>query len=137
MDASLERRVWERAGAACEYCQMPQECDDLSFEIDHVIAIKHGGRTVPANLALSCYYCNTYKGPNIAGLDPLTGRLSALFHPRRHKWDRHFRWDGPTLVGNTPVGRTTIAVLQINHPDRVALREALMEEGVFPFQPPR
>ena len=37
-----------------------------------------------------------------------------LFNPRRQKWDRHFRWDGPLLVGRTAIGRTTIRVLQIN-----------------------
>jgi hypothetical protein len=30
------------------------------------------------------------------------------------------------------VGRATITVLVINHPDAVAVREALIEEGVFP-----
>ncbi len=36
------------------------------------------------------------------------------------------------LIGKTPVGRVTVAVLLINHPDAIAAREALIEEGVFP-----
>jgi hypothetical protein len=32
----------------------------------------------------------------------------------------------------TPVGRVTIRVLAINHPDAVALRRELLAEGVFP-----
>jgi hypothetical protein len=36
------------------------------------------------------------------------------------------------LEGLTPVGRTTIAVLNINHPLRVALRETLIAEDLFP-----
>jgi len=36
------------------------------------------------------------------------------------------------LHGLTPVGRTTIEVLAINALDRVAAREALIEEGEFP-----
>ena len=40
--------------------------------------------------------------------------------------------EGAYLIGRTPVGRVTVAVLGINDPFRVALREALIEEGVFP-----
>jgi hypothetical protein len=79
-----------------------------------------------------CPFCIQHKGPNVAGFDPKTRRLTPLFHPRRHKWPRHFRWDGPLLVGRTPVGRTTIVVLAINNILRVRLREELIEEGVFP-----
>jgi hypothetical protein len=35
-------------------------------------------------------------------------------------------------VGLTPVGRVTIRVLAINHPEAVALRRQLITEGVFP-----
>jgi hypothetical protein len=56
MDAALARQVWQRAGGCCEYCRMPQEFDDAPFEIDHVIARKHGGPTAAGNLALTCFY---------------------------------------------------------------------------------
>jgi hypothetical protein len=46
---------------------------------------------------------------------------------------RHFRWDGPVLVGRTAVGRATIAVLAINLPHRLAQRAALIDEGVLPL----
>jgi hypothetical protein len=36
------------------------------------------------------------------------------------------------LIGRTAVGRVTVAVLQINDPSRIELREALREEGEFP-----
>src|SRR5947209_8120925 len=130
MQRTLEEEVWRRAGGICEYCHMPHEYDDARFEIEHIIARKHGGRTVLSNLALACFYDNSYKGPNIAGLDPVTGALVGLFHPRRHKWSRHFRWDGPFLRGRTAIGRATVPVLEMNHPKRVALRAALMDEGV-------
>jgi hypothetical protein len=132
MDEALARLVRERAQECCEYCRLPQAYSVLTFEVDHVIARKHGGPTVPGNLALSCFYCNSAKGPNIADLDPRTGRLTGLFHPRRHRWARHFRWNGPVLVGRTPVGRTTIVVLGINDPEAVAMRQALMDAGLFP-----
>ena len=133
MDAALARQVRERAGHACEYCRMPEAFYPTTpFPIDHIIARQHGGPTIPENLALSCLHDNTHKGPNIAGIDPLTGRITRLFNPRRDKWTRHFRWEGPLLVGKTSVGRTTIVVLAMNHPDAVAVRQSLTEEGLFP-----
>lgn len=132
MERSLERLVWQRAHNACEYCRIAQRDDDLTFEIDHIIASTHGGRTVASNLALSCFWCNRYKGTNLAGIDPLTGRHTKLFHPRRHSWSRHFEWDGPRLIGRTAIGRATIRVLSSNHPLRVRLRSELIHEGRFP-----
>jgi HNH endonuclease len=132
MRRSLEGRVWQRAGAACEYCQMPEEGDILPFQIDHVVAKAHGGKTTAGNLALACFACNNRKGTNLAGLDPRSGKVVRLFHPRRDRWGRHFRWSGARLVGRTRTGRATIAVLGINLPHRVALRSALIAEGVFP-----
>jgi 5-methylcytosine-specific restriction endonuclease McrA len=132
MDPVLEQLVWQRAQGQCEYCQLPQRLSRLPFEIDHVIARKHRGRTVAGNLCLACFACNHHKGPNIAGIDPVTRKIVPLFHPRRHKWHRHFRWDGPRLVGLTAHGRATLAVLEINLPHRVALRRALIDEGIFP-----
>lgn len=133
MDHALLREVWRRAGAACEYCRLPQTADVLPFQIDHIIAQQHGGRTESENLALSCLFCNKHKGPNIAGIDPQTGRLVRLFHPRRDKWKRHFPWDGPWLIGRTATGRATIAVLAINDPVNLKLRGALIDNGEFPL----
>jgi hypothetical protein len=132
MDAALARQVWQRAGGYCEYCQIAQEFDDTRFEIDHIIARKHHGPTIAGNLALACLHDNSHKGSNIAGLDPQTGKLTPLFNPRRQQWSRHFRWQGAYLIGRTPVGRVTVAVLNINHPFRVGLREGLIAEGLFP-----
>ena len=133
MDRSLAEEVRERAGHACEYCRMPQSCyPTVPFPIDHIIARQHGGETKSDNLALSCLHDNTRNGPNIAGIDPMTRRISRLFNPRRDKWERHFAWEGALLIGKTAVGRTTIAVLVMNHPDAVAVRQSLIEEGRFP-----
>ena len=79
-----------------------------------------------------CVFCNNHKGPNIAGIDPVSRKIAPLYNPRRHKWGRHFRWEGPVLCGLTAIGRATVAVLEINLPYRVALRQALIEGGVFP-----
>ncbi len=79
------------------------------------------------NLGLSCFYCNSFKGSNVAGYDPLTDEITRLFHPRDDVWEEHFRWDGPFLEGQSPVGRTTVQVLRINEPLRVEHRRALIE----------
>jgi hypothetical protein len=91
MDAALDRLVRQRAGGRCEYCRLPQAASGVPFEIDHIIARQHRGRTTASNLAVSCAYCNGHKGPNLTGIDPATGKLTRLFHPRRHKWSHHFR----------------------------------------------
>lgn len=131
MDAALDRLVRQRAEGRCEYCRLPQAGSRVPFEIDHIIARKHGGKTLAGNLAVTCIYCNSYKGPNISGIDPATGKITRLYHPRRHKWSRHFEWGGGVLIGRTAIGRTTIRVLEINLTNLVALRETLMDDGRF------
>jgi hypothetical protein len=134
MDESMVEAVRERAGHTCEYCRLPEDLHPGPFEVEHVIPQQHGGPTALSNLAYSCLHCNRHKGPNLAGIDKATSRtkLVRLFNPRRHKWERHFRWNGPELVGRTPIGRVTVYVLAMNDPVRVALRQELIEEGVFP-----
>jgi hypothetical protein len=134
MDESLIEAVRSRAGLACEYCLLPDALHPGPFEVEHVIPQQHGGPTVLGNLAYACLHCNRHKGPNLAGIDRITSRtkLVRVFNPRRHQWRRHFRWDGPVLVGRTPIGRVTVYVLAINDAARVALRQELIDEGVFP-----
>lgn len=134
MEESLLEAVLRRAGYACEYCLLPQSLHPGPYEVEHVVPKQHGGRTVFSNLACSRLHCNRHKGPNLSGIDRVTSRtkLVRLFNPRRHKWPRHFRWNGPLLVGRTPIGRVTIHVLALNDPLRVALRQELIDEGLFP-----
>ena len=42
-----------------------KSCNRIAHGI-HIIAKKHGGAIESSNLALSCFYCNSAKGPNIA-----------------------------------------------------------------------
>ena len=132
MDLSLERLVRRRAKDRCEYCRMPRILSPFTYEIDHVISRKHHGKTTAENLALACFFCNSFKGPNIAGIDPSSGRIVRLFHPRKDHWNRHFAWDGSLLIGRTQIGRATIAVLEMNRPDVLAFRRHLIDEGMFP-----
>ena len=132
-DRALETEVVRRAQGHYEYCRFPETAAELPFHIDHIIAEKHGGGTSSENLAWACFSCNLRKGPNIAGIDPESGVLTRLYHPRTDQWTDHFDWDGVVLSGKTAVGRTTVAVLAINDADSVAVREALRDEGIFQF----
>ena len=127
---TLELEVHRRAAGRCEYSLFPESASELPFHIDHIIAEKHGGQSESENLAWACFSCNLRKGPNIAGLGPDTRELTPLFNPRADGWSEHFVWDGLWLRGRTPIGRTTVAVLDINHVDSLAVREALREEGL-------
>src|SRR5438552_17403965 len=93
----------KRALFRCEYCHFPERFSGLNFQIDHIIARKHRGPTNAENLALTCIYCNSYKGPNLSGIDPVTGKIARLFHPRLDASGRHFQWQGAMLAGRTPV----------------------------------
>lgn len=124
--------VRRRANDTCEYCQMPQQFYRSSFQPDHIIAQMHQGPTAAHNLCWACFHCNLHKGTNLGGVDPKTRKRTWLYHPRRMKWGRHFRWKGAILVGRTSVGRATVAVLNINDEDYVNARIALIAEGVFP-----
>lgn len=132
MAQSLAENVKKRAGGRCEYCMLLDGWMPLRHQLDHVIASKHHGSDDENNRAFACFACNHSKGPCIAGIDPVSGVITRLFHPRLHKWSTHFRWDGATLIGRTAIGRTTIDVLAINAPQRIAIRQVLIDEGVFP-----
>lgn len=127
MDETLRQFVQERAKGICEYCHFPETHSFNPFQVDHIIADKHDGPTVEGNLAWSCFYCNTYKGPNVAGWDAKEDAVVRLYHPRKDVWSNHFEWHGSILIGRTQIGRVTINVLRINHPDAVAVRRALLD----------
>ncbi len=134
MKPSRRGLVRQRAEYRCEYCRLPQALvSPLCFHVEHIVPKKHDGGDEVENLALACYFCNLHKGSNLTGIDPHSGRIVPLFHPRRQRWPRHFRWDGPMLVGRTATGRATVRVLAINLPHRIRIRQRLMEAGLFPM----
>jgi hypothetical protein len=121
--AATRRFVRERAGHRCEYCRTRQDDEPfVTYQTEHVIAIQHGGDDDPDNLALACSHCNHHKGPNLAGIDPDTGAIVPLYHPRREEWAEHFRIEGNRIFGRTATGRTTVRVLVMNAQTRVDLR---------------
>jgi len=58
--------VITRAKHRCEYCKIFATYAFLSFHIEHIISIKHGGQSTKDNLAYSCPICNLNKGSDIA-----------------------------------------------------------------------
>ena len=132
VDRVLQQLVRTRAGDRCEYCLLPQSVRRFRFHVDHIQPRQHGGPTTADNLALCCGRCNRHEGPNLTGVDPVTGRLARLYNPRIDRWSGHFHWDGPTLAGDTSVGRVTIYVLAMNHTDDLTTRAELMKRPTWP-----
>lgn len=115
MDAAARRLVRGRAGGRCEYCGLRQMALPLaSFHVEHIRAKQHGGSDDTENLALACHHCNAHKGPNLTGVDPQTGVIVPLYHPRRDAWDGHFARQGPIVLGLSPAGRATVRTLAMN-----------------------
>jgi hypothetical protein len=69
------------------------------------------------------------QGPHLSGVDPSTGSVEILFHPRRDQWSEHFAFRGAYLGGLTPTGRATIEVLALNDARRLELRQELLGLG--------
>ncbi|MGB7709903.1 MAG: HNH endonuclease signature motif containing protein [Microcoleus sp.] len=130
--ATLRRVVTQRAGEQCEYCRFPQTASLFAFEMEHIIAEKHGSITVVENLALSCPCCNRFKGTDLGSIDPETRQLTPFFNPRVQQWSDHFRLEGGTIVPLTPVGRVTAKILQFNLLERILEREQLSSIGEYP-----
>lgn len=132
ISAPLRHLVTERATGKCEYCQLSQEVTLLLHHVDHVISLKHRGKTKSDNLALACADCNWAKGSDIASLDPETEQLTFFYHPRMQRWDEHFQLINGEIHGLTPEGRATVLIFQFNEPERLAERQALQQLGLYP-----
>lgn len=128
------KAVWQRALGCCEYCRTQERFADYSFPAEHIIPWSRGGKTELDNLALSCQGCNAHKSNSTEGIDPETGTMALLFHPRRQACQDHFAWnsDFSMIAGLTSTGRATIIELQLNRPGVVNLRLELYKTGNHP-----
>jgi|SRR6202453_114318 hypothetical protein len=125
IEAALRELVRLRAAGLCEYCRISERFTLVEHEIDHVIAVKHGGRAVVENLALCCTVCNRFKGSDIASIDPETGQLTPLFHPRLDRWDDHHKLRDGEILGLTAKGRVSVRLLRMNRSTRIKERQLL------------
>lgn len=128
----LRRLVRQRVADTCEYCLMHQTFSMYSHEIDHAVAIKHGGKTVQENLVLACLPCNRHKGTDLTSIDALSGEITPLFNPRLQFWGEHFESQNGYIAGLTNVGRTTVFLLQFNESSRLQLRRELASKNLYP-----
>ena len=125
---NLRGLVYERAKATCEYCLTPEMISFSSHQIDHIIAEKHAGATNLDNLALACMLCNKYKGSDIASIDPKTGKIVGLYHPRLDIWEKHFKLEKTGKIKPlTDIGRATSQLLRFNAIERISERKMLYE----------
>lgn len=136
LPTSVQRHVRERAGDLCEYCHTTERWQYVRFTIDHIIAIWHGGGDESENLALACFHCNRKKSNLLTAIDPATDEVAPIFNPRQHHWSDHFIWspDQLRIIGLTPIGRATVAQLQLNRPRVLDIRAADRAIGRHPPQ---
>lgn len=107
----------------------------ITFHIDHIHAIKHGGEDQVDNLCLACAECNLYKGSTVAAIDPLTDEATRLFNPRQQSWRAHFQINpDASLSGMAPKGQATVVALRMNEAPRVEQRYGERLLGNYPCQ---
>jgi hypothetical protein len=132
--AELRRMVLRRANGCCEYCRSQARFATQPFSVDHVTPRSREGDSSWENLCLACQGCNNHKYYRTEGPDPLTGNVVPLFHPRKDHWNDHFIWsnDATLILGLSPTGRATVALLQLNRPGLLNLRRVLFAAGEHP-----
>jgi 5-methylcytosine-specific restriction endonuclease McrA len=130
--AALRRLAYDRAQGRCEYCGIHYEDVYQTHEVDHIYAEKHAGQTIEVNVALSCHFCNRHKGTDLASLDPLTGDVVRLYHPRFDQWHEHFKHSRARIEPLTAIGRVTASLLHFNDSERLIERHLLIILGRYP-----
>lgn len=85
-------------------------------------------------MALACQGCNNHKYNKTEAIDPITGEIAPLYHPRQQKWSDHFSWneDFSLIIGITTIGRVTVETLQLNREGLVNLRRVLYMANEHP-----
>lgn len=117
INEATRQQIFPAADPRCEYCRTSRRIMGMPLVIDHVLPLSLGGSDKPANLAAACYRCNEFKRAKTHSLDPATGELALLFHPRQQVWTEHFQRvnEGTHIAGLTPTGRATVIALRLNN----------------------
>jgi hypothetical protein len=138
MAARVSRRIREqvirRAQGYCEYCWCPQSFSTADFAVEHILPRIADGTNLLSNLALGCPGCNNRKFTATEAIDPVTREQVRLYHPRTDRGSEHFRWsdDFTEIIGHSPIGRATVARLQLNRPGPPNIRAALRLLNLYP-----
>lgn len=107
---AMRRQVSELADHKCEYCLIQESDTYFGCEIDRIISVKHGGRSLIENLAYACMICNRYKGSDLGSLTE-EGMLIRFYNPRTDYWNEHFRLQGNEIIPLTAIGVVTSRIL--------------------------
>jgi hypothetical protein len=128
----IRLQVWARASNCCEYCLLANDTAFFRHEIDHIISLKHQGKDVLENYALSCYYCNRNKGTDVGSV--YNNRFTRFFNPRKDKWSAHFALNSNTAIihSKTNIGKVTSDILGFNQIDRIIERQILIAAQKYP-----
>jgi len=123
--------VAERADYLCEYCLYPDE-SGVSFHVDHIISVKHGGSTTEDNLGYACVFCNLQKGTDLGSIIWRTREIVRFFNPRLDFWGEHFRLEENVIQALTEIGEVTVRIFDFNSEPRILERQILMAIGSYP-----
>ena len=121
----LKIKVIHEADNCCEYCLQSNLFSFYPHQIDHIISLKHGGKTELNNLAYACFACNNTKGSDI-GTMLLPDRIFIrLYNPRIDNWHDHFEIENGVIYDKTDIAKATIKVLNLNEIERIIERQEL------------
>lgn len=123
----LRKKVAQRSGFRCEYCLLPEELAIYPFEADHVIALKHGGKTILENLAYCCARCNRNKSSDLSTILHERSVIVRIFNPQSDLWEEHFGVTDGVIYPKSKIGEATIKLLDFNTPERVISRQIWMK----------
>lgn len=135
VSSEVAARVRAAAQECCGYCLSPQRLVMARLEIEHIVPRAKSGSDDESNLWLSCPLCNRFKSDRTESMDSVTGQVVALFNPRTQRWSEHFQWssDGLRIVGISPTGRATAALLHLgDDPDAILVRSFWVQAGWHP-----
>jgi hypothetical protein len=92
-----------------------------------------GSRTEMMNVAWACLHCNAHKWAYSDGEDPVSGQRVALFNPRTQRWEEDLplsEHGSFAIVESSTHGGTTVARLQMSHPNLASIRCLLAALGI-------
>ena len=104
----------------------------VKFQVEHVISMQHGGKTIFANLAYACPVCNSKKGPNVGTVLEDETVFVRFFNPRKQMWSAHFEIQDGHILPKTQIGEGTVKILDFNTPEQILERVVLMQAGLYP-----
>lgn len=133
ISATVKKLVATRANNQCEYCHLPEQVSFYSFHIDHIKSIKHGGTSIPENLAHCCPDCNFFKGSDVGTFSSDDAYLVRFFNPRTDTWHDHFELHEGMILGKTEIGISTVRIFQLNDTERLLFRRQLIKMGLYPI----